>query len=1592
MSISCPNKRLVAWKNLVKNVGENKAYVLWTEYNGNVPNSYYKNNIQFEEVKTDNNKLENKIDFNDLIGSKKNELESDILNKEKEYRGRREDIGDYKEHALFSGQQYRIFTPKGIYFKFLNEDGTFRYIFRPDNTVNDRTISKFQYESNIKESLVEEDIDPIESGNRPYEEQNNSILFNNKRGKFTIDEILENILNNYKNLSPIGKELLEKSRRLVGKTGAKFEIVDKSEFSKTALMHIKTKTNTIQVSRDIINTRNIETVIRGILHEISHAQTIEALKNPQSFDEHQFNDNVEKYFKFYKDKKISLDSTLTSLKNTIENLKSESEKTGNDHSDIIEDFEKKLKSLMKYGFTNKLEFVAEIYVNKEFRQELKNLDKENNTSYFKKFINLIKNFIRRKIGLAKTKESDLLIEKIIDFVESDKRHYTGLNSQDLIFEKRIEDDSKYSSLQSKLANIIDKAKTKTQSIQDRTIKSNNKNSTPSKEEHILRNKELLETLDKYEKSQKWKAVIGYAQSFDKTINHVNSLLDNLLETKNIYEDKLDDLLKRYKDYLSAYDLLPEIKELMSQADLKQFELTEEELEDYKQLKDFLSEASKKHDSIESKFLAISKAQVLQDFSNPMYNTEVETKQRDELLKEYNQLSDKQGLSADQYISKMLATRDLADYKADLKASAEKILNDPSKDITMMSQKLEDPLNIKSKTIQIVNQIYAESFDKVKTLVISKIHQMGKTFDKFVAEKGNKKLSELNKNLIEKDSEGQVYLKGKYSIKFKESFTKLLNDIEDSYENSFKKLQVQDINLDSLRKDKKTISLRKSGEHNFIDNDIAVVTVNGINTGIKVQIDQIKTFNNFNSLSDERKNDFAKAVGNYKDFEDFKNSNDYAKEDSKKSQMYPEIYNFINNSGSMDIISYVKVEEDSKTSTTFKNRNKMYKAWFKENTIKNEKGKTIPHPKFLNKELTGIEKEVLDSYKKIDKDNDQIEGFDSLVTTLMGAEFHKLPSKSKSDLERVLETDVKGLTKDKWTDLTKIKSDDIGIDSGSEEKNSQGDIIRRVKTAYRGQIDPKEQSLDLETMYRNEYWNGQNFKEKTAIEPKLLLVTDIAKSNTYYTGKSKIEVKGELSNTYKKLVGMMERNVYDIYSTHGGTFGSADINKITNALNGYAAGLAMTFNLASGTVNIANGLTQVFTEAVGGHRFDVETFAKAELKYNKEMMNGNLLKDMGRSVKTSYFNQLLEMFDVFGGLGQNEQDALRNNIIRKLGSRKTGNFINESGEHMMHSILTQSILDGIKAMDENNNYLDKDGNITTEDKGASLADMLYFDEHGQLQMNSKVAYSGFNLTTKYHEGGKSQIKLLIKAKVFQLFGVYDIKYKNEISKAWWGKSVMMFKNFFLVAAAYRYTGFTTSYKKKSDLTDDDRFYNSAEKEYIEGTYTTLIRFLRETGVPNLQMLQTMYMNYDNLTEYEKANLKKATLEIMFTMVILPSIGLLLGAAGGDDKDNKLLWFAMYTNRRLTQELAQFRNPIEATRMIQNPVAGIRFIQNGLNFIYDVATPINLVPGKGESVFGYLDENSKGQNKMSKHLSKLIPIIPQVGINYKQRYGLEFGKQN
>ena len=50
MPITCPNKRLKAWRDLVKVQSENAAYSLWNEYEGNVPERFYNDSVNKPEI------------------------------------------------------------------------------------------------------------------------------------------------------------------------------------------------------------------------------------------------------------------------------------------------------------------------------------------------------------------------------------------------------------------------------------------------------------------------------------------------------------------------------------------------------------------------------------------------------------------------------------------------------------------------------------------------------------------------------------------------------------------------------------------------------------------------------------------------------------------------------------------------------------------------------------------------------------------------------------------------------------------------------------------------------------------------------------------------------------------------------------------------------------------------------------------------------------------------------------------------------------------------------------------------------------------------------------------------------------------------------------------------------------------------------------------------------------------------------------------------------------------------------------------------------------------------------------------------------
>lgn len=1291
------------------------------------------------------------------------------------------------------------------------------------------------------ESMFNEDIVQTEVGQSSFE-ASNQILFNNQIGNnFTVNDILSNIASNVKGITVEGLELIEKAKALVDKSGAKIKFVSEASLLPDSIMEWSSTTNTIKISRARLYQYPVKENVKTFLHEVAHSTSGKALLNPQTFEEKEFKVLVEKHFEAYS-------GTSTS-----------------------------------YGFTNPMEFVAELYSNKDFRDEVRTISETKKDGFWNELLNAI----RRLFGLRKSVNFDNLIETIVNNVESDQTNFKGIDRG--LFARELDNEFKpptFVKLEDRLAYLVRKAKDNMDQVYNRTKKSKKTISKTEKKDYIKNITSLIDEMASYNDLESWKVVLAYTKSFSKTVN----ALEISLSKKDLGLPGLVDMIYNYEDYLGAYDLLDEIKSTLSSASIKKTSLTEDNKSDIDAIKNVIRGFESKHSEIKELFIEAKKEQSIAILSNPKYNTKVETDFRKKLQQEYK---DKNitGESMNEYVSRMMNTRDKLKIQNALLDSAEEIANNPTFDITAMSKTLFDPLNTNSRLIEIVTSIINTVRDTIITDFNNKDFQIGKLFKSFIKESGNKKPSSLYSNMYEKDSNGNYFLKGEYKIEFRDKYIA------------------------------EYIPLQKT-----LDSIIEKYTDEGLSKS------QMRKESDYNEAFDARK------------------------------------------------------------------------KWLSENTITDPSdalGLTwIPAEKYKNTSLTGIEKKVLDEFKNITLDsNKKTNGKNSLIRRIKnngkGIEFYRLPSMTKSDFERTLELDTKGLVKDKITDLTTIKPDDIGF--SREAVNNKGEELRHVRVHYRGNIDTNQQSLDLFTMYRLEYLNGLNYSEKTKEENNLLLLKDISRNKQYIkksarTGKALVNVfsnreatvltEGQFSNEFARIEGLLESNLYDIMNKHAGTILGADVNKLVRSVNGISASIAMSLNLASGTANVFNGMTQLFIESMGSQFVSKKSLLKAELAYGKDLPN--ILADLSNPTKVSRTNQILQMFDSFGGFSPAEQEFIRNTMVKKLGSKKSLNGFNEMGEHMMQSILTMAVLDNLKVMNKQNKFINTKGEVVEESKAASYLDMLKTDENGQLYMDKNVAYSSQNLGIDYFEGGKTHVNLLIKKKIHDLFGVYDPNMQNELYKTFYGKMLMMFKRFLISGLQSRYKGIGTANKAQDELSETDKIYNSALKEYEEGYYTTLVRFFSQGIIPMFKNLSLSYTKdyYNTLTEYERGNLRKVTTELAFTAVLLPALAMLLTAAAGDDDDDLAFW--LYEFRRLESELSQFRNPIEATRLIQNPVAGSRLIQNSLGFIYEVLTPVNFIPESDENTFSYLDEDSKGKNILWKKTKKIIPIASQLDKDYVQMH--------
>lgn len=1142
-------------------------------------------------------------------------------------------------------------------------------------------------------------------------------------------------------------------------------------------------------------------------------------------------------------------------------------------------------------------------------------------NWYNDFIKFFKDALRRMLNIPKNKEFDTLMDKVFNYVENTEDVTKSLYRKQDIFAKQIKpaEDYDLTTVSKKADYLVDKVKDRIKQLTSRAKKGQKK----GRKERVERYKTLSKEIESLSELSKIKAIISYIGSFQNTLSSLNNSLDAKFKmTKVTYEGVV------YNKVPNAEVFRSDFNKYIAPSDIS---LNEE----FKAANDFVID-SELYNNIENKAIAEFTSQDFLDIANDY----------DGYLAAYDLLKDVKDLLASARKDSTLSREEKLDFR---------ILDSKINELSAPHDAIEGKIK-KLKKESMVKLLSDPSNNK---RVITKWKKK--------LELEYKKLSNPNYSVTEWIG---IQMATTYKDKIDEDLKEDANKI---ISNPYMDISSMELNLSDLLNTNSPLI-------NVISNVIGKLRDVIIAESNKASFVFDKAFKKYSSFNDSLS--MSKKYGN---LVELNKATDKYYLKATYSVEFLESYNKMRAA----VKDQYKDEVDVKEKETVE-----YKNWLKENTV-DEGGSPAPHPKFLNKNLTPQELETIEFFKKKTKDNNNnaYNKRGGLIRTLYGAEFYKLPSKTKSAKERTLEGDIKGQVIDQWTDLTQQKVDDIEHGTAFDSK---GQELRRVKINFRGKIESVDQSLDLFTVYRAEEVNAIKFKHRSANENKLKLFVDIAKDKEYkkksltgsgwaknmFAGK---EVGGQVfsgseSNELKKIKGILETALYDITSYSDTKLGTADANKIVGKINSMAATLAMTANLGSATVNALNGQMMLVMERFGSKYIKKDSLLQAEINYSKNLPS--IMADIQNPVKKSFTNQMLNMFDIIGGNNMTKQDFMNNSTTKELMSSHNLNFMNDGVEHMLSSVLTESVLRSIPVMNKDHKYVDKEGNVVDKDKAASIFDMLYLDEDGVLQAKKHFVYSEYNLVDSYHEDGKQSINYLLKKQVHNLYGVYDANFKPEAAKTWIGKLGLMFKSFFISQAQYRYKGISSATKSKDDLTDEELTYNNAEQEYTEGTYVTLVR----TFWPLLRRLNVALTkeNLNDLSDYERANLRKAFLEIAVTSIVLPLIGAILAASAGDDDDE--LFFLLYSFRRLESELSQFRNPAELNRMITNPIAANRFLQNGFAVLNDIITPINFTPTKDESYLDWLSENSKGDNKMLHNAFKLAPGKSLFMNTYEQRYNL------
>ena len=604
---------------------------------------------------------------------------------------------------------------------------------------------------------------------------------------------------------------------------------------------------------------------------------------------------------------------------------------------------------------------------------------------------------------------------------------------------------------------------------------------------------------------------------------------------------------------------------------------------------------------------------------------------------------------------------------------------------------------------------------------------------------------------------------------------------------------------------------------------------------------------------------------------------------------------------------------------------------------------------------------------------------------------------KDLLERVKASDgIKSGIKQIWEDIKDQfirRSDDTEFGDRATVKDFEGNEVQVLPiyfTKLKEGESPNDISTDITSTLTAYAAMANDFNEMNKVIDVLELGRDMLRDNLEIGktrgGKPLVEKFKSLGRTVEskvtkgkderriiqRLNDFFEMQVYGRYMADEGTFGDTKIDKgkVANFVNRMTSLNTLALNVLSGISNVATGKVMMRIESFSGEFFSEKDTIVADREYGKSMPA--FLAELGNRVKTSKLALWSELFNV---LQEYETNVREVNFDRKTWFTRMGNssalfFMNNAGEHWMQHRTSLALA---------NRYKMK----APDGKLVSLWDAM---EVVYIDPNNKALGAKLQLKQGYTKEDGTEftkddiIKFSRKSAAInqRMHGIYNKLDRSAIQRLAIGRMGVMFRKWIKPSLNRRFKSAT---------------YNFDMEAWTEGYYWTASRFLTQLAKELKEGQFALVANWNNLTNTEKANIKRAATEVGHFLAVALILGLI---DWSDDKDRPwLVKMVEYQARRLYTELgSQIPGPQmirEGLKIVKSPAAGVNTIEDALDLI-GLMNPYNYEVFAGEDAL-LQSGRYKGESRATKlfYESPVIPMNKTIYRGLHPEEGIPFFKQ-